>query len=463
MAKRLLAESAPIGPQGHSPESPKGRPTTVGSSTPLSASAPLSSPPLSPPILTVDDQIAGRIEPDLHSFKIEGLDEVWMNVNKRFVITAKPRFAEARPQDSTRELGGLWNVRIVFNIEGSVPIPVKVIRFGLDSAYFEYQPSLQGKWRIWLDVSGTPVPGSPFDLNVHWGSGSQINKWTNIDAFLKGDSTSTTLASLGALEVLFLEASAINSCQALEYRKSIFAVLTALPEEKSTEISKRISNSILVIKSGSILDDFPEIESIFVSHTSWMMWPKETGYQARLLGKLSDKEAKMVVDRTSKFGKTRLNYGSTLIIPVSLGLEQKKLVNTVTVLCKTKSGASGYGSASSPSGYKHTKEVDLRRALFLAFEEAERKGIKSIVLPSTISKNYFTGERNDEAIVTIIKEWIARRRTESPEGKLDESIGTSKLETICIAHKDPTPKIPRKKRFGSVRKRLSGHLSVPED
>lgn len=446
-AKRLLAESAPLGPQGQSSELP----------IPLSASAPLSSPPLSPPILTVDDQIAGRIEPDLHSFKIEGLDEVWMNVNKRFIITAKPRFADVRPQDSTRELGGLWNVRIVYNIEGSVPIPVKVTRFGLDSAYFECKPSFQGIWKIWLDISGTPVPGSPFDLNVHWGSGSQINKWSNIDAFLKGDSQSTTLASLGALEVLFLEASAINSCQALEYRKSIFSVLSSLPEEKSVEISKRISNSILVIKSGSILDDFPEIESIFVSHTSWMMWPKETGYQAKLLGKLSDKEAKMVVDRTSKFGKSRLNYGSTLIIPVSLGLEQKKLVNTVTVLCKTKSGASGY----SPSGYKHTKEADLRRALFLAFEEVERKGIKSIVLPSTISKNYFTGERNDEAIVTIIKEWIARRRTEGPS--LEESIEKNKLETICIAHKDPTPKIPRKKRFGSVRKRLSGHLSVPED
>lgn len=455
-ARRQLAESAPLGPVGQNFSE------AVSS---LSISAPLPIPSLSPPILTVDDQIAGRIEPDLHSFKIEGLDEVWMNVNKRFIITASPRFADSRPQDPTnepKELGGLWNVRIVFNIEGSVPIPVKVTRFGPDSAYFEYQPSLQGRWKIWLDVSGTPVPGSPFDLNVHWGSGSQINKWTNIDAFLKGDSSSTTLASLGALEVLFLEASAINSFRALEYRKTVLDVISApsFPKEKSLEISKRISNSILVIKSGSILDDFPEIESIFISHTSWMIWPKESGYQARLLSKLSDKESKMVIDRTSSFGKTRLNYGSTLIIPVSLGLEQKKLVNTVTVLCKNKSGPLGYGTTSSPSGLKHTKEVDLRRALMLAFEEAERKGIRSIVLPSTISKNYFTGGRNDEAIVTIIKEWIARRRTESP---LDESTEMSKLETICIARKDPTPKIPRKKRFGSVRKRLSGHLSATED
>lgn len=412
-------------------------------------------PKKSPPLLTIEDQIAGRVEPDLNSFKIDGLDEVWMNVNKKFVITASPAFGGSGVAE--KGLGGLWNVRIVFNIEGSIPIPVKVTRSGLDSAYFEYQPSLQGKWKVWLDVSGVPVVGSPFDMNVHWGTSSQINKWANIDSFLRGDSINTTLASLGAFEVLFLEAASKHSHQALEYRKTIRA--TPIPAEKGKEILERISRCILIIKPGSILDDFPEIESIFVSHTSWMLWPKESGYQARLLSRLAEKEAKMVLERTSKFGKTRLDYGSTLIIPVSIptetGVEPKKLVNTVTVLCKTKSGYSGLG------GYKHTKEADLRRSLFLAFEEVERKGIKSIVLPSTISKNYFTGGKNDESIVTIIKEWISRGESLSGRTSPSTDVGTN-LEVVCIAHKDPTPKIPRKKRFDSVRKRWSGHLSSNE-
>lgn len=405
-----------------------------------------------PPLLTVDDKIVGKIEPDLNSFAISGLDEVWMNVNKRFIITASPKFPPPEGWEQ-KGLGGLWNVRIVYNIEGFIPTPVKVVRFGPDSAYFEYLPTLQGKWKIFLDISGVPVPGTPFEFIVQWGSTSQINKWSNIGAFLRGDSSSTTLSSIKAMEVLFDELSNEFSPKALDYRKNILRVCSNLPKETPgiEEIIKNISRCILVISQGSILDDFPDISSILVCHNSWMSWPKESGYQSKLINRLNEKDSKMVLERTTKFGSSRLNYGSTLIIPVSnislpgRPIQPKHLVNTVTVLFKNR-------DSIGKSNVQYTKEGELRRALFLAFSDIERKGISSVAIPSVISKAYFSGGKNDEIIVSAVKDWISGQTSPLPGP-------TGKLETVCIVQKLNTPKVPKKRRaFGSVRRRSSPSL-----
>ncbi len=392
------------------------------------------------PLLTIDDQIAGRLEPDLDSFSIQGLEEVWMMVPKRFIISASAKTVEGAP--SSAPLGGAWSARIAFNIEGSISAPVEVVRMGADSAYFDYTFSLQGLWKIWLDVSSVPVKGSPFTVNVHWGSASQISKWQSIGGFLKGDVTSVTQASLGYSEILFAEAASRLDYQALDHRVHILRYVGALPPEKSTEIITRINRPILVRRLGSILDDFPDIQAIFVSHNSWMEWPKESGYQSRLLARLSEKDRKILLDRSASFGRSRLDYGSSMVFsaaniaPSGQAIQPKTLINVVTVIFRTK-------EKLTRNSFVHTKPENLRRALHLGLIEAEAKGVRSIVIPSSISKNYFAGGKNDECIITSIKEWI----TNNPN---------SNIHTIVIAQKDPTPKIARKKRFGSLHRRPSG-------
>lgn len=407
----------------------------------------------SPPLLTIDDQIAGRVEPDLDSFSIQGLDEVWMLVPKRFVITAAAKGLPDRPlgdpllgKSPDRPLGGAWAARVAFNIEGSASTSVEVVRMGPDSAYFDFTFSLQGLWKIWLDVSSVPVKGSPFIVNVHWGSASQISKWKTVEEFLTSADddavTAVTIASLGYSEIQFSEAAAGNSYQALSYRAHVLRFCESLPPEKSLAIRTRILRSVLVRRTGAILDDFPDIQAIFVSHNSWMEWPKESGYQSKLLARLSEKDRKSLLDRSVAFSRTRLTYGSTMLFsaanvaPPGRPIEPKCLINTVTVVFKAKDKV-------TKAGYKHTKPEDLKHALNLSFLEAERKGITSIVVPSNISKNYFAGGKNDEIIYTGIKEWIARNPNTT-------------IQTIVIAQKDPTPKVPRKKRFGSLHRRASG-------
>jgi len=398
------------------------------------------------PLLTIDDQIAGRLEPDLDSFSIQGLEEVWMMVPKRFIISASAKTVEGAP--STAPLGGAWSARIAFNIEGSISAPVEVVRMGADSAYFDYTFSLQGLWKIWLDVSSVPVKGSPFTVNVHWGSASQISKWQSIGGFLKGDVTSVTQASLGYSEILYVEAASRLDYQALDHRVHILSHVGALPPEKGAEIITRINRPILVRRLGSILDDFPDIQAIFVSHNSWMEWPKESGYQSRLLARLSEKDRKILLDRSASFGRSRLDYGSSMVFsaaniapsgqsgqPVP-PIQPKTLINVVTVIFRTK-------EKLTRNSFVHTKPENLRRALHLGLIEAEAKGVRSIVIPSSISKNYFAGGKNDECIITSIKEWIANNPN-------------SNIHTIVIAQKDPTPKVARKKRFGSLHRRASG-------
>jgi hypothetical protein len=179
-----------------------------------------------------------------------------------------------------------------------------------------------------------------------------------------------------------------------------------------------------------------------------MEWPKESGYQSRLLARLSEKDRKILLDRSASFGRSRLDYGSSMVFsaaniapsgqsgqPVP-PIQPKTLINVVTVIFRTK-------EKLTRNSFVHTKPENLRRALHLGLIEAEAKGVRSIVIPSSISKNYFAGGKNDECIITSIKEWI----TNNPN---------SNIHTIVIAQKDPTPKVARKKRFGSLHRRASG-------
>jgi hypothetical protein len=183
-----------------------------------------------------------------------------------------------------------------------------------------------------------------------------------------------------------------------------------------------------------------DAESIFVSHNSWLEWPKENGYQAKIFKRLSEKERDLLLDKCSSFASGKLFYGSTMIFPISnISLpgqppRQTLLVNTVTVLLKSRKKFTLSETKSKP--YKTTKYASLKASITLSLNEVAKKGITSIAIPNQISKNFYssTSTRNEDAVLEIIKEWAAT----NPK---------SELTTIFLVTKLPSPAPVRKKRL----------------
>jgi len=380
-------------------------------------------------LLSIEDQLAGYVEPDLDSFVMQGVDAVWVNVQSDFVLSASPK---ERLKFQSPFLGGRWGVRIAYGTEGSPVSVVNVERVSQDSAIFSYKFLLEGVYKIYIDVSSIPVTGSPFSVTAKWGSENQLNKWSGIHTFLNQDCKTTTYASIRATASLLTEAIAEQKIEALDYRRHLLESIEKV--DKIDETRKYIQDAggcIVLRKQGSVIEDTYGLDAILVCHNSWMEWPKESGYQAKILGRLQEKERNLLLEKSTTFGKNKLNYGSTMIFPVSnLALPDKKvnpkqLINTVTVVFKSRDKL-----ASQP--YKHTKMEDLKKALDLALREADRKGIKSIGIPHTISQNYYSGGKNDEAVFTVVKELASTKTYTS-------------LKTLVIITKSQTPKTNRKK------------------
>jgi O-acetyl-ADP-ribose deacetylase (regulator of RNase III) len=243
---------------------------------------------------------------------------------------------------------------------------------------------------------------------------------------LKKEYSAIREVSLAASIKLFEDAVGAKRWAAVDYRRHILGVAG-----KDGEVGKKVDKCILVEKVGSLLDEFTDFEALLVSHNSWLEWPKLSGYQTKILARLSEKERKILLEKSASFGKNKLTYGSTMIFPVSnLALpggaaNPKLLINTVTVVFKNK-------QKITEKVVTNTKYEDLSRALGLSFSEAERKGIKSIVIPSRISGNYYQG-KNEEAVLNIIRDWIVSHP------------GTG-LRTLVVVSKDQTPKTQRKKK-----------------
>jgi len=378
-------------------------------------------------ILSTEDKVNGRVEPDLNSFNLQGLDDVYMDEEKQFILSASPK-VKTRYQESM--LGGRWTCTTQYGIEGAVVVPVEVTRVGLDSATFKYKFTLEGKYKLHIAVSSIPIKGSPFTVDVHWGSQSQLNKWKTIETFLDRDHSAITRQSLTASLDIFNKKVHDMDYTSLDYRRHILSRVGGLQPDDRKTIEQEVSRCIVLKKFGSILDDVPEMEGIFISHNSWMEWPTKSGYQAKVVERLAEKEKKALLEKSASFGKNN-TYGSTMIFPVTnvagkgQGVCPKQLVNTVTVVFKSG------GRTSQP--YKHTKYSDLEQALSLGFREANKKGIKNMAIPANVSGNYFSGGKIEESVLKIITDWVKAHP------------GTS-LETLTLVHKDQTPKALRKKK-----------------
>ena len=378
-------------------------------------------------VLSTEDRANGRVEPDLESFTLQGLDDVYMDEEKQFILSASPKI-KTRFQESA--LGGRWTCNVQYSIEGAVVIPIEVIRVGLDSATFKHKFTLEGKYKLHIAVSSVPVKGSPFTVDVLWGSQSQLNKWKTIETFMSKDHSQVTHQALAASLELFNKGVREMSYDSLEYRRHILSRVGGLHPDQKEATTKEVSRCIVLKKIGSILDDVPEMEGIFTSHNSWMEWPTKSGYQAKIIERISEKERKALLDKSSTFGKNN-TYGSTMIFPViniappGQKVSPKQLINTVTVVFK------GGGRTSQP--FKHTKYADLEQALSLGLREADKKGIKNIAIPANVSGNYFSGGKIEESVLKIVTEWT---KTHPETG----------LETLTLVHKDQTPKSLRKKK-----------------
>lgn len=380
-------------------------------------------------LLSIEDKIQGFLEPDLDSFTLQGLDDIFIGIEKQIIISASAKDKGAKDA----KLGGRWNANIQYGIENSVNMPVQVERIGTDSAVINHKFQLQGPYKIHISVSSIPVKGSPFTVNVQWGSSSQLDKWQTIDDFLKKD-------HLEAIEESFrygLEQYDF-CCEkmsrfALDYRNHLRNRIEFIKsDEKRERISMRLEKCILLKHVGSLLDDFPTLEGILVSHNSWMKWPEEKGYQARILSRLPEKEKKALIDKCTLFAKSRIGYGATFIFPVEFRSENKvipkQLINTVTVIFVEKEKVK-----HNTQPFKNTKFDDLKTALGMALTEADKKGIKNMLIPSDISGNYFAGGKVEEAVLTIFSSWLA----EHPE---------TDLETLMVVHKEKTPKVSRRRK-----------------
>lgn len=380
-------------------------------------------------LLSIEDQLAGYVEPDLSSFSLQGADDVWLNTESNFVLTASPK-EKVRFQNPY--LGGRWGVKISYGMDGSPISAVNVTRSGQDCAFFSYKFLLEGVYKIYVDVSSIPVSSSPFTVLVRTGSENQLDKWSKMHQFLSQDFPATSQASVNAFYALYIEAAKEHKVEALDYRRHLLGMLDNTPGiPNASDLSKEIRKCVVLRKQGSIVYDSSSLQALLVCHNSWMEWPKETGYQAKILNSLQEKEAKLLLEKSSSFGKNKLSYGSTVIFPVSnlaipeVKVNPKQLINTVTVVFKSKDKL-----ASQP--FKHTKPEDLKTALDLAFREADFKGIKSIGIPHTISQKYFSGGKNEETVFNIVKELASTKAYKN-------------IEALVIFSKNQTPKPTRKK------------------
>lgn len=383
-------------------------------------------------LLSIEDQLAGYVEPDLGSFILQGIEDVWLNAESNFVLTASPK---EKLKFQSPYLGGRWGVRISYGLEGSPITTINVTRTGQDCAFFSYKFLLEGLYKIYVDVSSIPVVGSPFEVVVRTSSESQLDKWSKMYKFLNRECTATTQASIKAMASLLMEAAKEHRIEALEYRRHFLENLEKAPGGNGSPFVEGLltetKKCLVLRKEGSVVYDSYDVQALLVCHNSWMEWPKESGYQAKILARLHEKEAKLLLEKSASFGKNKLGYGSTMIFPVSnvalpgKKVNPKQLINTVTVVFKSKDKL-----ASQP--FKHTKPDDLKKALELAFFEADLKGIKSIAIPHMISQNYFSGGKNEETVFAIVKE-------------LANTKPYKNIEALVIFSKNQTPRPNRKK------------------
>jgi O-acetyl-ADP-ribose deacetylase (regulator of RNase III) len=373
-----------------------------------------------PSLLSVADQLEGFEEPDINSVLIQGLDEIWIGVEKRFTITVIKNKHGLTP---VKTVGGEWTAKITEESSKSVFLPV--FRTGIDSAAFTHIFVNEGEYLLFVNISGRSVIGSPFKIKVTWGSASQLAKWININNFLSKDLMNVSQISIHSFLDLYEILVREKNPKALIYRDHL------LKYASDAEIINKIRRCVIIEIFGSIVDE-TSTEAIFVSHNSWMEWPKDTGYQAKILSRLPEKERSILVKKCSAFGTTKLAYGSTLIYPLTnlptknLEVNPKQLINTVTVIFKNR-------DKLTPNTHHKTTYEDLKRAITLGLSEAERKNIKSIAFPSRISKNYYYDGKNEEAVRKIIDEWLKTKPHTT-------------IETLVIVTKEETPKIKRKRR-----------------
>jgi hypothetical protein len=405
-------------------------------------------------LLTIVDEANGHVAPDLTSFILEGLEEVWLGVKRDFRLTASRTVSQRK---ITKYVGGNWSVVWRNRLSSNLPSSYKSFnlqRVGLDTAVFEHTFEKEGDYEIRVYITGKEIVGSPFPFRVTNPSSDQLTKYQLLSKFvLPHANDEHTLTSIDGFFALYEDAHLRKDLVAEEYREVILSMIsdftsgrripsprpsssddtdsTSAPtnSESPTEVDIKLDSYIFSVNRPRIYEIKSDILSInadalFVPHNSVMKFPKTSSFQKKLLEALEAPIQVGLVNTLSTFanGKT-LGFGSTLITPIrSKKILVNYLVNCVVVRLQTK------------GPLPITERADLKQAIFQGLEAAGAKpSIQRILVPHQISKNFFFG-KNEDVVRSIIKEFL-------------EKGNVGHLRSIVIVSKDNTPKVKRKKRL----------------
>lgn len=373
--------------------------------------------------LTILEQVQGLVPPDVDLFRVRGLEENYVGVAKKIVL--------AYGSPTTKRLGGAWVARLT-SPAGKITTLV-FTRTSNEEAEIEWDFPEVGAWVLYIEISGVPIPNSPFTLRASYPSEDTLSKYQIIGSLFAGYHDAARDSVRGSL-VLYEAAVSKASPDAEFHRQHLTRLLAASPagDPLVTEVRRVIDRGIVVVLDQAVPIFEVKADGMIVPHNSRMRWPPH-GFQATLLERLDEKHRDLVISRTTKFveGHPRtLTYGSTIITPVVAGhLRVSHLIHVVTVKLKK-------ARTTSELSYEKATYENLKTSLFTALEEAQsNRHITSLVIPNKISKDFFSGLSNRAATVvkSVIDEWVADPRN------------THSIKTYYLASRGDTPKPQRRK------------------